>query len=67
MVECVKRKIMELDTSVFFRTEVETKKILRAEAKARHLKLSDIVREAVDEFVGSHNLKVKHAGQLPNG
>lgn len=51
----------------FFRIEPKTYELLQTEAESRHLKFSDIVREAIYEFIGSHNLKVKHAGQLSNG
>lgn len=56
-----------LSKPAFFRIEPKTYELLQAEAESRHLKFSDIVREAVYEFIGSHNLTVKHQDRIPDG
>ena len=49
---------MELDNSIpTTRETTETRTLLEAYAKSRRLKLADIVREALFEYIGSHNLK----------
>jgi hypothetical protein len=35
--------------------------LIALEAVSRNLLFSDIIHEALDEFIGSHNLRVKHA------
>jgi hypothetical protein len=47
-------------TAIKIRISVEARQLFQAEADSRDLKFADIVREAMNEFIGSHNLKVKH-------
>ena len=49
-----------LDSTIRVRIEGEVRQLFELEAKSRGLKLSDIVREAMTEFAGSHNLVAKH-------
>jgi hypothetical protein len=49
-----------LNQDLNFRIDERTKVLLRKEADSRGLKIADIVREAIREFIGSHNLTVKH-------
>jgi len=48
------------------RVDEETCRIIRAEADCRHLKSSDIQREAFREYIMSHNLEQKHKGKVKN-
>ena len=45
------------------RIDPAVREILTKEAEIRQLKLSDIIREALREFIGSHNLIKKHGGK----
>ena len=42
------------------RVDAADRQALEDYAEVRRLKLADIIREAVFEYIGSHNLKVKH-------
>lgn len=57
---------MNIDMTLPVRVKDEVRWVITAEANSRQLKMSDIVREALEEYIGSHNLKVKHA-QVLNG
>lgn len=52
---------MNMEKTIPVRVNDETRRLIETEAESRRLKFSDIVREAIDEFIGSHNLKIKHA------
>lgn len=47
---------MDLDTLITIREAKENKKILEAFAKSKRLKLADIVREALFDFMAKHDL-----------
>jgi antitoxin component of RelBE/YafQ-DinJ toxin-antitoxin module len=49
-----------LNRDLNFRIDEATKGLLQKEADSRGLKIADIVREALREFIGSHDLTVKH-------
>jgi hypothetical protein len=49
-----------MEKTIPVRIDNETRRLIETEAQSRRLKLSDIVREAIDEFIRSHNLKIKH-------
>ena len=47
----------KFDTQIpTFGTYAEVRQVLQAEADRRTLKLPDVVREALNEYIGSHNL-----------
>ncbi len=50
-----------LTKDINFRIDERTKLLLGREADSRGLKIADIVREALREFIGSHNLNKKHS------
>jgi hypothetical protein len=38
----------------------ETRRLITAIAEARSLKLADVVREALEEYIGSHNARITY-------
>ena len=51
----------KLTNNIRVKIDDKTRLLLESEAYTRRLSLSDIMREAIFEFIGSHNLWVKHS------